>query len=287
MTLTYIVKSNDISIKQILKEKYEMSEKLIIKLKKEKRILLNSNPVYINHKILEGDILSVNLDFDENSDGIVPNSNIKFSILYEDDALLIVDKDVNIPVHPSILHFEDSLSNGIKYYFEQNNIKRKIRPVNRLDKDTSGIVIFAKNEYIQECLIKQMKNKTFKKHYIAILEGILDNKEGIINAPISRKEGSIIERCIDFEKGARATTHYKVIEENKKLNTSKVEFLLETGRTHQIRVHCKYINHPIVGDFLYGTRKENMDRHLLHCYKLEFIHPISKEQIIIISKEKF
>ncbi len=144
-------------------------------------------------------------------------------------------------------HFEDSLSNGVKYYFEKNNIKRKIRPVNRLDKDTSGIVIFAKSEYIQEMLVKQMKNNTFEKYYIGILDGIPDKKQGTINAPIARKDGSIIEREVNFENGDTAITHYKVLEE--KNNLSKVEFKLETGRTHQIRVHSKYMSCPILRRF--------------------------------------
>ena len=278
MNITYIIKNTDISIKQILKEHFEMSEKLIIKLKKNQRIFINQNPVYINHTITSGDILSINLYFDEDSENIVPNPDIPLDILYEDDCLLIINKTARIPVHPSILHFKDSLSNSVKYYFEQNNIKRKIRPVNRLDKDTSGIVIFAKSDYIQECLVKQMKTNTFKKYYIAILEGILDCKQGTINAPISRKNNSIIEREIS-PTGDIAISHYKVLQENN--NYSKVEFLLETGRTHQIRLHSKHIGHPIVGDFLYGTRNNNLDRHLLHAYKIEFIHPISKQKLVI------
>lgn len=278
MNITYIIKNTDISIKQILKEHFEMSEKLIIKLKKNQRIFINQNPVYINHTITSGDILSINLNFDEDSENIVPNPDIPLDILYEDDCLLIINKTARIPVHPSILHFKDSLSNSVKYYFEQNNIKRKIRPVNRLDKDTSGIVIFAKSDYIQECLVKQMKTNTFKKYYIAILEGILDCKQGTINAPISRKNNSIIEREIS-PTGDIAISHYKVLQENN--NYSKVEFLLETGRTHQIRLHSKHIGHPIVGDFLYGTRNNNLDRHLLHAYKIEFIHPISKQKLVI------
>ena len=130
-----------------------------------------------------------------------------------------------------------------------------------------------------------MKNHTFKKYYIAILEGILTEKEGTINAPISRKEGSIIEREISLN-GSTAITHYKVLEESK--SYSKVEFLLETGRTHQIRLHSRYIDHPIVGDSLYGNisniaLNSSLDRHLLHAYKIEFIHPISKQEITITS----
>lgn len=281
MDIKYIVQNNDISIKQILKEKFEMSEKLIIKLKKNKRIFVNDIPVYITYSIKKDDLLYINLDFDETSDNIVPNSEIPLNILYEDEYLLILDKPAGVSIHPSILHFSDSLSNGVKYYFETHNIKKKIRPVNRLDKNTSGIVIFAKSDYIQECLVKQMKINQFKKYYIAILEGILKEKEGTINAPIARKEGSIIEREISSS-GSTAITHYKLLSHSELY--SEVEFLLETGRTHQIRVHSSYIGHPIVGDNLYDAKSNpSLDRHLLHAYKIEFTHPITKETIIIES----
>ena len=185
-------------------------------------------------------------------------------------------------VHPSILHYNNSLSNGIKYYFESIGLNRKIRPVNRLDRDTTGIVIFAKNEYIQECLIKQMENKNFYKEYIAVLEGLLNEPKGTIAAPISRKAGSIIERCIN-ENGAKAISHYEVIDVNEKNNLSLVKFVLETGRTHQIRLHSKYIGHPIIGDTLYNHESRLISRQALHCHKISFIHPVTKKQIELIS----
>ena len=160
----------------------------------------------------------------------------------------------------------------------QFGLKRKIRIVNRLDRDTSGIVIFAKNEYIQECLISQMKDNIFLKEYIGILIGILDKKNGIIDAPIARKQGSIIERCID-ENGQNAITHYTVDKELKDL--SVVHFILKTGRTHQIRVHSLHIGHPLLGDTLYGECSESINRQALHAYKVTFIHPITKEKMII------
>lgn len=165
-----------------------------------------------------------------------------------------------------------------------SGLKRKIRPVNRLDRDTTGIVIFAKNEYIQECLIKQMQDGTFKKEYLAILDGILEIKKGTIDAPISRKDGSIIERKIDIENGINAISHYEVIKENKGKNLSLVRFILETGRTHQIRLHSKYIGHPIIGDTLYGTASKLISRQALHSYKVELIHPITKKQITLVSE---
>lgn len=281
MILEYIVTEKDISIKQILKEKLLVSENLIIKLKKHNNIFINNIPVYISYKICTNDILTIDLDFNEESDTIIPNSNIKLDIIYEDEYILVVDKPENIPVHPSIAHFEDSLSNGVKYYFDLKNIHKKIRPVNRLDKDTSGLVIFAKSEYIQEFLVKEMKKGVFKKYYIAILEGKLNEKKGTISAPIARKSGSIIEREIN-ENGSTAVSHYKVLKTSNKY--SKVEFLLETGRTHQIRLHSKYIGFPIVGDFLYGTQKNGLNRHLLHAYKIELVHPISRQKVVLESE---
>ncbi len=276
MILKYIVTNEDISIKQILKQKLAMSENLVVKLKKNNNIFINNIPVYISHKIFLGDILTIDLDFDEKSDNIIPNKNINLDIIYEDEYMLVINKPCSITVHPSISHFDNSLSNGVKYYFNYKKIFKKIRPVNRLDKDTSGIVIFAKSEYIQELLIREMKKGDFKKYYIAILEGNLKEKQGTISAPIARKENSIIEREININ-GDIAISHYKVLKESK--NYSKTEFLLETGRTHQIRLHAKYIGHPIVGDFLYGIRDENLNRHLLHAYKVEIIHPITKKSL--------
>ena len=193
MELTYIVKSADESIKQILKNEFNMSDRFILKLKNHKSIFINNVSVFINFKIHSGDVLKIIENFKEDSSNIVSNSDINLNILYEDDFLLIVDKPAGIPVHPSILHYEDSLSNGVKAYFEKINLNKKIRPVNRLDKDTSGIVIFAKNEYIQECLVKHMKSHIFKKKYWAVLDGLVKEDLGTINVPIARKAESIMD----------------------------------------------------------------------------------------------
>lgn len=183
------------TIKAILKEEFFMSERLIAKLKNSKQIYINNEPVYINYQLKIGDLLTVDINFIENNDNIVP-TKMDLNILFEDDSLLIIDKPAGIPVHPSMDHYLDSLSNGVKYYFNSINLNKKIRPVNRLDKNTSGIVIFAKNQYIQECLIKQMKNDLFVKEYFAIVSGKFENEHQLINAPIARKENSIIERCV-------------------------------------------------------------------------------------------
>lgn len=281
LDLQYTIIDNKFyNIKQILKEEFNISDRLLRRLKSDNKIFLNSSPINPNFTNLKcGDIVSVDLNFDEEYDNIVP-AQIKLNIIYEDDYLLIVNKQAGIPIHPSCNHFSDSLSNGVKFYFDSIGLKRKIRIVNRLDKDTSGIVIFAKNEYVQEILIRQMKTNDFKKEYVAVLNGILSEKEGTISAPIARKGESIIERCVDFEKGDNAITHYDVI---KTFNNSLslVHFILETGRTHQIRVHSSYIGHPIVGDTLYGNSSELINRQTLHAYKVSFIHPITKEKMVL------
>ena len=159
-------------------------------------------------------------------------------------------------------------------------LKKKIRPINRIDKDTSGLVVFAKNEYIQECLIHQMKLGDFKKDYIAIVEGHFESKKGTINAPISRKENSIIERCVD-NSGSPSITHYEVIKESE-INGMKISIVkcsLETGRTHQIRVHMSYVSHPLLGDDLYGGNTNLITRQALHSYRISFIHPITKQVV--------
>lgn len=277
MVLEYIVTDLSLykTVRQVLKIEFNMSNRLISKLKLNKCILLNNKETYLDRLLSFGDIVLCNLDFQECSDNIVP-CKIDLDIIYEDDALLVINKIPNIAVHPSILHYDNSLANGVKYYFNSIGLNKKIRPVNRLDKDTSGLVIFAKNEYIQECLIKQMQQNSFYKEYVALLCGNLENNCGKIEAPISRKENSIIERCIN-PSGDYALTYYELIKNYS--NFCLVKFVLKTGRTHQIRVHSSYINHPILGDTLYGTTSNLINRQALHCNKLCFTHPITKKEL--------
>ena len=253
------------------------------KIIKENLVLVNGKAQKANYRISAEDTVSVTIPKAQEIE-IVPE-DIPLDILYEDEYLLIIDKPAGIPVHPSIIHFEDSISNGVKYYFDTINLHKKIRPVNRLDRNTSGIVIFAKNEYIHDMLSKQMQNKQFKKEYIAICEGIFDKKQDTINAPIARKIDSIIERYVS-PNGDVAITHYSVLKEFCKNNETFSEVLvnLETGRTHQIRVHMAYIGHPIVGDSLYGNESDLITRQALHAYKVEFIHPITSKKLEIQSK---
>lgn len=281
MNLSYQIDKDEHydNVLHVLKEQFLLSDRLITKLKKANKIYLNSLPTYTKKSVTVGDTVSVLIDFEEDNSNIVA-SNIPLNIIYEADYLLVLNKPANIAIHPSILHFDNSLSNGVKFYFDKLGLKKKIRIVNRLDRNTSGIVILAKNEYIQECLIKQMKTNEFKKEYLAIAKGILESKSGTLNFPIARKEGSIIERTVSSD-GDSAITHYDVVKEFN--NLSLVHIVLETGRTHQIRVHFSHIGHPILGDTLYGSPSELINRQALHSYKLTFIHPVTKKELILES----
>lgn len=277
MDLIYEIKDLSLykTVRQVLKIEFDMSNRLITKLKFNKSILLNNNETYLDKLLAIGDVISCNLDFEEESENIVP-TKMDLDILYEDDCFLIINKRYNIPVHPSVLHYANSLSNGVKYYFNSIGLKKKIRPVNRLDKDTTGIVIFAKNEYVQECLVKQMQQGNFYKEYIALLCGNLETKSGKIEVSIARKKNSIIERCISSS-GNYALTYYELIKNY--ADFCLVKFILKTGRTHQIRVHSSYIGHPILGDTLYGLSSNLINRQALHCNELCFIHPITKKEL--------
>ena len=281
MKLKYLVENNKYkNINEILSLEFKLSTRLKNKLIKNNRIFLNDNVCDTRIPVKIGDKLIIDFNYNEDNSNIVP-TEMNLDIVYEDEWLLVVNKPSGITIHPSILHFNNSLSNGIRAYFDKIGLKKKIRPVNRLDKDTSGLVIFAKCEYIQECLSLQMQEGILKKEYLCLVSGTINPKSGTINLPIARKEGSIMERCID-EKGKQAITHYKVIKEFK--NYSLVECRLETGRTHQIRLHMASIGHPLLGDTLYGTSSSLISRQALHSYKIKFIHPITKKEIELIAK---
>lgn len=176
MKLDYCVKEDNLSINQILKSKLNISSRLCLKLIKNNRIFLNNEIINTRNICNIGDILTIDFDYNEDISSIIP-SKMNLDILYEDDWLLVINKPAGIATHPSILHYDDSLCNGVRYYFDKINLRKKARPVNRLDLNTSGIIVFAKCEYIQECLISQMKQDYFSKEYIAICEGFFLKKK--------------------------------------------------------------------------------------------------------------
>ncbi len=276
MKLEYKNTNNQYKIvKDVLKKHFLVSERLLLKLKRNNKIFVNQQIAFPHTVLVSDDEIMADISFNETSENIVP-IKMDLEIIFEDETMLILNKPAGLPVHPSISHFTDSLSNSVQYYFMQNHITTKIRSVNRLDKDTSGLVIFAKNEYVQENLSRQMQHHTFEKNYQAILTGNLSQKNGTIDAPIRRKESSIIEREVN-PNGQKAITHFQLIQNFE--NYCFVEFKLETGRTHQIRVHSQYIGHPILGDTLYGSVSSLISRQALHAYKIAFLHPLTNQKM--------
>lgn len=250
MLLKYIVGDNK-NLRSILKDELNISSRLFNKIK-NKYVFVNSEHAIYYRDLNVNDVVEVDFSYDDdNYNNIVSNPDIKFEIIYEDDWLLIVNKGANLPVHPSLNHYDISLSNGVRAYFDKIGLNKTVRLVNRIDKDTTGLVVIAKCEYIQECLIKQMNDNSFIKEYIAIARGLVDSS-GVIDFPIARKDGSIIERCVDLVRGENAITNYMRLDYNPELDISLVKCRLLTGRTHQIRVHFAYIGHPLLGDSLYG-----------------------------------
>lgn len=250
------------------------SSPIITHLKRtENGLLLNGNWARVRDILHENDILTVTLLETASSDNIVPTL-LPLDIVYEDDDLMVINKPADMPIHPSQNNYENTLANAVAYYFAQQNIPFVYRCINRLDRDTTGLLILAKHIYSASLLSNMVKNRLIHREYIAIADGDV-NDEGIIDAPIARAKDSTIEREVNFDTGDFARTHYKCLKREN--GYSLVSLKLETGRTHQIRVHMKYIGHALLGDFLYNPDYRFINRQALHSYRLTFTHPITKE----------
>lgn len=267
--------------KQLLKGKLHISERLLKKLKYSGKILLNSTPVHVNAVVREGDLLEAFVESDECNEEIIPEP-MDLDILFEDDTLIAINKPPDTVVHPTSLHQSGTVANGLMHYLLSGGVKTLVRPVSRLDRDTSGIIVFALNPFIQESLVRQMHNKSYVKEYIGLVHGHMEKATGTIDLPIERVPGSLMLRHVAPD-GAPSVTHYEVIE--KFAEASFLKFRLETGRTHQIRVHCQATGHPLVGDTLYdlpafGDRLAGlMDRQALHSYRTVFTHPYTNKEM--------
>ena len=266
----------DINIKEFLLQ-HGFTATLIKKVKYG-GVLINGSVVTMRGTVRQGDEVLINLP-DEKSEGISP-IEMPLDIIYEDEYMIAVNKPRNMPTHPSKGNSLPTLANGIMAYFNGNHT---FRSINRLDRDTSGIVLMAKDSYSAAALSSSMKRGEFRKKYIAKIDGVLDKKQGIIDAPIRREAEGQMKRIVAPD-GKRAVTEYKVISESE--NHSFVEVILHTGRTHQIRVHFAHIGHPLSADFLYGIRKDD-ECYSLHCYELSLPHPKTKEPIILTAKCDF
>lgn len=278
-TMTYLIQQQDIqkTVEQFLLSN-GYSAALIRRLRHtEQSILKNGSPVYTTYRLDEGDSLAVTLPEEHGSENIVPVP-MDLDIRYEDRDLLVVNKAAGIPIHPSQGNHDNTLANGIAWYLGEKGEAATYRAINRLDRDTTGLLILARHA-LSACMLSEMvRTHAIRRCYLAAASGLVP-PEGVIDAPIARTCDSTIERCVDFERGDSARTHYRTLYYNRDTDCSLVELRLETGRTHQIRVHMKHIGHPLPGDFLYNPDYRLIGRQALHSWQLDFIHPIKKEPL--------
>ncbi|MBQ6322690.1 MAG: RluA family pseudouridine synthase, partial [Lachnospiraceae bacterium] len=259
----------------------------------DRSICINGIPVLTSALLGEGDLLTVTLVEKPEGRYHAEPAPIPVSILWEDEDLLVINKDANMPVHPSAGNHANTLAHALAFWAAQRGEEYPCRCINRLDRDTTGLLIVCKNALSSCILSEDMKKRQIQRTYLAIVKG--NAGDGSVEAPIARREGSAIMRCVDHARGEYALTHYQTLSYRADLDLSLLRIRLETGRTHQIRVHMNYIGHPLIGDFLYGTDAALIDRQdadfphkpdtaligrqALHSMELRFVHPLSGEQM--------
>jgi len=262
-------------IDKYLSLKTEVSRSKIQKLIDDEKVFVNGKIVSSNYKVLTGDKIEFSLDETKNSYEITP-SNIELDIVYEDSDLLVINKKSGMVVHPAPGNYEDTLVNALMGKFELSHDDVRPGIVHRLDKDTSGLMLVAKNDFTHDKLSSMIKDKIVERYYLALVLGTFNHETGTIDAPIGRDSKNREKMTVTSINSKNAITHFKVI--NRYKNYTLIECKLETGRTHQIRVHMKYINHPVVNDPVYSKLVNDNDfGQLLHSYKIKFPHPRTGE----------
>lgn len=266
--------SEGLKLKEILYNEMKLSSRLVRRLKRSKGIFVNNQKRMFHEQLKIGDRVEVIMEEEPNQ---FEPENIPINVVYEDIDLLILNKEPGIVVHPTKGHPTGTMANAIMYYMNETGEKFKIRFANRLDRDTSGLIMIAKNPFVQQELSKQMAENKVEKMYLTVVKGIIKEDEGTIDAPIGRINPDDVMRVV-LEEGQASITHYKVIERLK--DATLVRIKLETGRTHQIRVHMKHIGHPLIGDSLYGyVNEELIKRQALHAETLVFYQPRTNEKM--------
>ena len=278
--IDYIIDEDSagLRVEQFLRRKRYSGQNLSEIKRMPKSILVNGVHYYMRQELSKGDHLQVRIC--ETQDAAEPDiepENIPLDILYEDEDLLVLNKPAGMPIHPSLNNYTNSMANALAYYFQSQGKPFIFRCCNRLDRDTSGLTIVSKHLVSGSILSDMTKYREVHREYLAIARGSVTPSEGTIQAPLGRKEGTIIERTVDWEHGEDAVTHYKVVKEAN--GHSLVSLRLETGRTHQIRIHMKYLGYPLIGDYLYNPDMEYMTRQALHSHHMEFTHPITGEHM--------
>jgi 23S rRNA pseudouridine1911/1915/1917 synthase len=261
-------------LKEILYDEMKLSSRLVRKMKRNKSILVNGNFITFHARLRRGDKVEAIMADEVNQ---FEPEDIPMEVVYEDVDLVIVNKQPGLVVHPTKGHPTGTMANALVYRMKERSESYKIRFVNRLDRDTSGLIIIAKNPYAQQELSKQMQRDEVEKIYLAVVKGIIEEEKGTVDAPIGRPDPEDILRKV-YEGGQASVTHYEVIERIKDATVIRVK--LETGRTHQIRVHMAHIGYPLIGDELYGyVDEELIGRQALHAETLVFVQPRSGNKV--------
>lgn len=275
-TIEYVIAPTDdgLRVEQYLRRKGYSGQNLTVLKRMPQSILVNNEHYYMRQILKSGDHLQVRIQENQSSAKIPPVC-LPLDIIYEDEDLIVINKPAGMPIHPSMNHYTNSMANALAWYYQQQGKPFIFRCCNRLDRDTSGLTVVAKHLVSGNILSAMTHDKTIRREYLAIVRGHIRPESGTIDAPLARKSGTIIERIVDPKQGERAVTHYSLVREGN--GHSLVSLVLETGRTHQIRIHLKYLGYPLVGDYLYNPDMEYIHRQALHSYRLSFPHPITGE----------
>lgn len=275
LTYTIAPEDEEKTILSFLRER-GYSRSVMIHLKRTPgSIARNGAFAYATERLRAGDRLTVRISEESSSEHIVP-VYAPLDISFEDEDLLVLCKPAGVPTHPSMRHYEHTLANALAYYMQEKGQPMIFRCVNRLDRYTSGLTIVAKHMLSSAVLSASMRAGRIRREYLGIAEGLLP-EAGTVSAPIARTSDSVIAREVNFALGEPAVTHYRRLKYENGL--SLASFTLETGRTHQIRVHMKYIGHPLIGDFLYHPDNRQMERQALHAWRISFPHPLTGEEL--------
>ena len=259
-------------IEQYLRRKGYSGQNLAEIKRMPKSVLVNGEHYYMKQELNTGDHLSIHICETKCSEKIPP-IQIPLDIVYEDEDIIVINKPAGMPIHPSLNNYTNSMANALAWYYQEQGKPFIFRCCNRLDRDTSGLTVVAKHLVSGNILSDMVRHRDIHREYLAIVRGHVSPEAGTINAPLARKPGTIIERTVDWEQGETAITHYRLVEE--KNGHSLVSLRLETGRTHQIRIHMKYLGYPLIGDYLYNPDMEYIGRQALHSHRLSFTHPIT------------
>lgn len=273
-TIIYEITENDsgLRIEQFLRRRGYSAQNLSEIKRMPLSVIVNGSHYYMRDTLTAGDQLTIHIHETACSKKIPP-SELPLDIIYEDEDIIVINKPAGMPIHPSMNNYTNSLANGLAWYYESQKKPFIFRCCNRLDRDTSGLTVVAKHLVSGSILSTMTKHRKLHREYLAISRGEVTPSSGTIDAPLSRKPGTIIERCVDFEHGENAVTHYHVTDI--KNGHSLISLCLETGRTHQIRIHMKYLGFPLIGDYLYNPDMEYISRQALHSHRLSFSHPIT------------